>query len=588
MTSSLNTMASNGENSDGDIPRPVSVELQEVHVEYGYPHTEEQLTIVQDSEQIQVVAKSENEEGTNENTTFDGLNGVTALFIVQQDHSYCVPSFGPKSCIVKQPKLKTCNICGADFVETNYRQSLAKHLTEVHSEGGKGACDVCGHRCENSKTSYSAAILKHREKHFSNHPQTNSRQSSGRGKRVRKVSRSDETAETTEETIIDGETVAESNIIDDEFVDENDTVEKKIKKEKPVFGACENCGKSFKSEAWLLQHLKKRICFTNKEPTTEKSALKEAEIKKEKGSSHEELQCEHCKQGFVSQAALRLHQRRDHHAAIKCEACSLAFPSTSSLQRHKNSCRRTIRSSKPKSDAKGQATKNKCDSCNRTFPTVQGLTRHQVLMGHRKHEKPLVKEITKQEQQKKQFACETCKETFPNQRSLSRHGHLHLEEKKYFCEHCNLQFLKASQLEVHRSKKHPSTTDATFQCSICNKAFPKTSDLDWHSENVHVTCGVCKKVFATMRQLTKHSSLEHESKDESSSETRQRSYGKPARNSSQRCVTANVVKAKTVSPRGKKTKAVQQKLSVRSKVTARRQSKLQTATRRSVRSKPKK
>ncbi|XP_014669169.1 PREDICTED: zinc finger protein 93-like [Priapulus caudatus] len=506
---------------------PVKLEEQHEIVTKYESEDEAQLLIAKNEEEIATRYGEVAEESEYEN-----LNGVTSLFTIQLDHSYCTTHLAPKA--IKHPKLRSCNICGISFMETNYRQSLAKHLIDCHAEEGKGQCDICGHRCENSKNNYSAAIIKHREKHFANQGQTQSRNSTGPGKRAKRLSKTVDAKQSSGPTTIDGVTVSESDVVGEEFVDGGEPAEaKKTRKEKPVMGTCKNCGKGFKSEAWLQQHLRKRICYATK-------------LKVEEETSEEEsLKCEQCKKDFVSEAALKLHRRRDHRAGdrFECPTCLATFPTSASVQRHKKSCvRPPAKGRKPKAKTtkaaaaavKVEASANTCETCSRPFPTSHGMSRHQALMRHGKYAKKALATAAaapKLNRNYKMFACDTCPREFLSRRGLSHHRISEHPKDRLACDSCDATFLMPGRLEGHRNKFHAAATapasSSSSRCDVCKKTFPKPADLARHAEDVHVTCGVCKQAFATMRQLTKHGSAAHKEKDLGVPETRKR-FATPA------------------------------------------------------------
>ena len=93
-----------------------------------------------------------------------------------------------------------------------------------------------------------------------------------------------------------------------------------------------------------------------------------------------------------------------------------------------------------------------------------------------------------------------------------------MEEIKYWCTECNIQFAKEQSHErhmkfVHKLRKSEKDTKPNFKCDQCDRSYPKKNTLNVHKkrdhENVRYECKECNKVITSKHMLRKHLKLKH-------------------------------------------------------------------------------
>ncbi|KAG8508744.1 Zinc finger protein 275 [Galemys pyrenaicus] len=214
--------------------------------------------------------------------------------------------------------------------------------------------------------------------------------------------------------------------------------------------ACEECGRRFKKNAGLSQHLRVH-------------------------SRDKPFACEECGRGFKVHTHLARHQRL--HAAdtpFACHACGRDFPGRQELLQHQRAHR-----GHPPFD---------CDDCGKSFRGVAGLAEHQRIHSGAKP-----------------YGCPHCGKLFRRSSELTKHRRIHTGEKPYACGDCGKAFRQSSSLLEHQ-RIH--TGERPYACGDCGKAFRGPSDLIKH-RRIHsglkpYECGQCGKAFRRSSGLSRH------------------------------------------------------------------------------------
>ena len=187
--------------------------------------------------------------------------------------------------------------------------------------------------------------------------------------------------------------------------------------------ACSECGKSFRGNAVLQQHMR---THTGERP----------------------FQCEQCGAAFKQKAQLNMHVERVHQEqpTLQCEFCSKLFTSVYSFNRHR-------RLHMPESC-------HACAECGKLFTTVGLLRNHmRVHTGE------------------KRYQCNVCDKKLSTSTGLKNHKLIHTGEKPFKCEYCGSTWRHKSQLSEH-VKTHVG--EKKHQCKLCSKMFLRPHYLRSH------------------------------------------------------------------------------------------------------------
>ncbi|CAH0546825.1 unnamed protein product [Brassicogethes aeneus] len=255
------------------------------------------------------------------------------------------------------------------------------------------------------------------------------------------------------------------------------------KKKKTTPKICTYCGKSYKTNYKLVEHLRKH---TGEKPfqcgTCDKSFRSKIGL-----TQHEAVHtgqylfaCPTCGKGFQCKSYLMVHQRV--HSDVKpyhCTTCGQDFKTKQSLLDHTN---RHL-GVKPYI----------CDICGRGFIT-KGLCR-----AHEKIHTGL---------DNRKYACKICSKLFVSKSYLQTHLRIHTGEKPFMCEVCGKGFLTRVDLKIH-STLH--TGEKSFVCEICGKAFARRDALRCHRRS-HTgerpySCEVCGQTFTQFTPMAIHKRL---------------------------------------------------------------------------------
>ncbi|XP_021107944.1 zinc finger protein 275 isoform X1 [Heterocephalus glaber] len=241
---------------------------------------------------------------------------------------------------------------------------------------------------------------------------------------------------------------------------------------------CEECGKRFKKNAGLSQHLRVH-------------------------SREKPFDCEECGRSFSAHTHLFQHQKL--HTAEKpfaCKACSRDFLDRQELLKHQR-----VHTGHLPFD---------CDDCGKSFRAVNGLAEHQRIHSGSKpygclHCGKLFRrssELTKHRRihtGEKPYECDECGKAFRQSSGLLEHARIHSGERPYMCGECGKAFRGPSDLIKHR-RIHSGLRP--YECDKCGKAFLRSSGLSRH-QRIHsgarrCVCSECGRVFKRRSALQKH------------------------------------------------------------------------------------
>ncbi|XP_060604114.1 zinc finger and BTB domain-containing protein 17-like isoform X2 [Ruditapes philippinarum] len=108
-----------------------------------------------------------------------------------------------------------------------------------------------------------------------------------------------------------------------------------------------------------------------------------------------------------------------------------------------------------------------CDECPAWFKSMKALQRHSV-----RHTVKTVK-------------CGTCSALFYTTSECKSHASVHMDDRKYICDICNLAFNHSTSLSRHK-KVHASRGDRQqFLCHLCTAVFYRKDNIRRHLKSIH-------------------------------------------------------------------------------------------------------
>uniref|UniRef100_A0AAV2KGY6 C2H2-type domain-containing protein n=1 Tax=Knipowitschia caucasica TaxID=637954 RepID=A0AAV2KGY6_KNICA len=304
---------------------------------------------------------------------------------------------------------------------------------------------------------------------------------------------------------------------------------------------CEECGKAFKIQKQLLNHL--RLHEEHRVKGLVRSGPSGARLSPAGPSQLHTLRAESAKAasllGFkkpYSSAGTSRPQKFDavetSRRPFSCEECGKTYRHAGSLANHKNL---------------HKVGDYHCNVCNSTYPNRLAMKNHLRLhFAHKKHNCPdCGKGFRTQRQlathstgglckgpqgpgQQMDYECDGCCEGFATADDLSAHdcpaAHLPVsssstpshpreervsvdtdsDERPYVCDLCNCAYKHASSLLNH---KHTHKT-GNFRCSFCDKPYTNymalRNHMRIHTQRKKHVCHVCGKAFRLARFLRNH------------------------------------------------------------------------------------
>jgi len=163
--------------------------------------------------------------------------------------------------------------------------------------------------------------------------------------------------------------------------------------------ACENCGKSFPSQARLKSHI---VIHSDVKP----------------------FQCSFCSKRFLRSCTLSAHEiTHTGKKPFPCSICNKTFADRSTLAVH----HRTHTGERPYG----------CDECGKRFNNPGHLKRH-----------------TRIHSGERPYKCPECSRCFGQQMSLKVHLRTHSGSKPFACDLCGKQFVHSSHVNRHKRRTH--------------------------------------------------------------------------------------------------------------------------------------
>ncbi|XP_012612744.1 zinc finger protein 275 [Microcebus murinus] len=247
---------------------------------------------------------------------------------------------------------------------------------------------------------------------------------------------------------------------------------------------CEECGKRFKKNAGLSQHLR---VHSREKPFVCEECGRSFKVNthlfrhQKLHTAEKPFACKVCGRNFLDRQELLKHQRmHTGHLPFDCDDCGKSFRGINGLAEHQ----RIHSGAKPYG----------CLHCGKLFRRSSELTKHRRI---HTGEKP--------------YECGQCGKAFRQSSSLLEHARIHSGERPYACSECGKAFRGPSDLIKHR-RIHSGLKP--YACDKCGKAFRRSSGLSRH-RRIHswarrCECGECGRVFKRRSVLQKHQPTHHE------------------------------------------------------------------------------
>ena len=226
----------------------------------------------------------------------------------------------------------------------------------------------------------------------------------------------------------------------------------------PCF-SCNPCGKSFESERFLYDHLKRE----------------------HKGTY---FGCDSCEKVFFSRASLYSHIKNIHNKKkYDCNLCEMFFERPYEWTQHL----RIVHLDK----------KFSCNLCPKIFETKESLEKH----------------VKKRHTHALAYSCRPCKKTYKTKSMLYEHTTAVHKGMKFFCAICKASFKRKLDFDIHIESVHQGKRAL---CELCGRTFMRTSQKTEHFKVSHqgftFDCKVCGKGFSNRSALLHHTQAKHESK----------------------------------------------------------------------------
>lgn len=196
-------------------------------------------------------------------------------------------------------------------------------------------------------------------------------------------------------------------------------------------------------------------------------------------------QCDLCLKSFNNKRKLIIHMK--HH-----------FSGNFILKKvSKNVCSITVKCVYPKKIS-GQKNSFECKVCLKRFTDYSNCRRH--IQNHYN----IVK---------KTHTCHICTKSYTNAHNLKVHMRIHLNEKPFKCDTCQLAFFRKDTLQTHKRTHKTKYSNSEICCHICHKTFSSNSCLlrhtKMHKNKNPYTCDFCEQSFFRKDLLIVHIRSKH-------------------------------------------------------------------------------
>ncbi|CAG04380.1 unnamed protein product, partial [Tetraodon nigroviridis] len=445
------------------------------------------------------------------------------------------PSLGPSSSssrgeVKEEPgEMLICSACGESFAS---RQDLLTHLLLHQDDGrlhpndskapgfkGESESIICG-SCGVSCTSY---------RHLENHSCTTER----------------------ETELAEEKTRAQEDV--------SGTVEAEQRQYK-----CEQCGRSYRHAGSLLNHKKSHKTGVFRCLVCQKRFYNLLALKNHQ-RSHFDIKrhtCQECGKAFKIQKQLLNHLKRHKENQAKIQELNTQIQALMQMngsspagrkqpsapegsQARSRACRRLPQGKRePAEPQEGSRDQRPfaCDQCGRTYRHAGSLVNHRnshktgeyycSVCNNSYSNRLAMKNHMRTHFAYKKHSCQSCGKAFRGEKQLLAHvcaelrkkgtvGRRGLRSRTRKCQHCKQAFWSAEQLRDHVCSGPAGASDAQasistgkeerpFTCNICNRSYRHAGSLLNHKnthKTGHFSCTFCSKPFTNPMALRNHTRI---------------------------------------------------------------------------------
>lgn len=217
---------------------------------------------------------------------------------------------------------------------------------------------------------------------------------------------------------------------------------------------CNNCKRTFTTEARLINHLRSSCRFGRTYHCQQCSfeTTKHGRLRYHIASRHRTPRfiCTLCGKRYYTRQSLIEHEEfHKNSRSFLCNVCGKNFNYRSALEYHMR--------------LHSDVMKYKCSICDRGFRMGNSYRRH--MMTHTGV---------------RPYKCRFCTKALRSMGELKVHEMLHTGFRPFHCEHCGKGFTKKHNLTVHlKGHKGP------YACDLCSKSFIEKECLEMHTKEVH-------------------------------------------------------------------------------------------------------
>ncbi|XP_028331762.1 zinc finger protein 646 [Gouania willdenowi] len=266
---------------------------------------------------------------------------------------------------------------------------------------------------------------------------------------------------------------------------------------------CHECGKAFKIQKQLLNHLRRHKENQAKiqELNNQIQALMQMNGTKTEGGTqpftspqHHEQQQQLSEEGIRTDATVKI-ENNSNERPFACDQCGRTYRHAGSLVNHKNS---------------HKTGEFYCSICNNTYSNRLAMKNH--MRTHFSFKRHFCQKCGKRFRGKKQLLVHVCAEARKD-RAKTRRG---LKSRVFRCKKCKQAFFSGDQLAAHtcdgpsvdaRVGTAAVKEERPFTCNICHRSYRHAGSLLNH-KNTHKTghfiCNCCSKPFTNPMALRNH------------------------------------------------------------------------------------
>ncbi|CAB3246545.1 unnamed protein product [Arctia plantaginis] len=254
--------------------------------------------------------------------------------------------------------------------------------------------------------------------------------------------------------------------------------------------ACARCG----FECYTLRRLNAHIMLTHKLVQCVYCGLclpNVREFRKHYREMHSVFECDHCGKRCKTKYMLEKHMS-SHSQRHSCGRCGREYASRSALRKH-DAAKHAARGAKPE-DAY-------CVLCDKQFHSAPVYRRH--LRDATAHAHETASSV-------KKVPCPECGNLYSRRAYMMNHyRHVHMNQSKYYCSHCDRHFLNRTRYVEHVRYNHEGAKkERNKLCNVCGRGFATNrilaNHIRTHSGERPFECEHCSAKFTQ-----KHSMLSH-------------------------------------------------------------------------------